>query len=101
MRVERMERDGLMTDAGRAVIERARSDGSWSLLDAVEDLVVPEDLAAALAARRSARENFDAFPPGARKVILQWIVQAKRPETRRRRIEETAEKAERNERAHQ
>lgn len=100
-RIERLEREGLMTDAGRAVIDRARADGSWTLLDDVENLLVPDDLAAALDARPSARRHFDAFPPSARRALLEWIVQAKRSETRRRRIEETAERAENNERANQ
>ncbi|HSP37271.1 MAG TPA: YdeI/OmpD-associated family protein [Frankiaceae bacterium] len=101
IRVERLERAGLMTDAGRAVLERARQDGSWTLLDEVENLVVPDDLAAEFAARPGARDNFDAFPRGVRRGILEWIVHAKRPETRRQRVEETAVRAERNERAHQ
>jgi uncharacterized protein YdeI (YjbR/CyaY-like superfamily) len=100
-RIERLEQDGLMTDAGRAVIEGARQNGSWTLLDAVEDGIVPDDLAAALDARGPARRNFDAFPWSARRALLEWIVQAKRPETRRRRIEETAARAEQNERANQ
>lgn len=52
VRIERLERDGLMTDAGRAVIQRAKADGSWTLLDAVEDGIVPDDLRDALAPGR-------------------------------------------------
>jgi uncharacterized protein YdeI (YjbR/CyaY-like superfamily) len=100
-RIERLERDGLLTDAGRAVVERAEQDGSWTLLDEVENLTVPEDLVVELAARPPARENFDAFPPGIRRGILEWIVRAKRTETRRRRVEETAVLAHRNQRANQ
>jgi uncharacterized protein YdeI (YjbR/CyaY-like superfamily) len=100
-RVERLEQEGRMTDAGRAVIQRAKADGSWTLLDDVENLVVPDDLAAALAERPPAREHFDAFPRGVRRSILEWIAQAKRPETRGRRVEETATLAARNERANQ
>ena len=100
-RVERLERDGLMTDAGRAAIEAAKRNGSWSLLDSVEALEEPDDLAAALNASPAARANFDAFPPSARKVILTWIATAKREETRRKRIEETARLAAENARANQ
>ncbi len=46
-RIERLEAEGLMTPAGAAVIAAAKADGSWTLLDDVEDLVVPDDLAAA------------------------------------------------------
>jgi uncharacterized protein YdeI (YjbR/CyaY-like superfamily) len=77
------------------------TDGSWTLLDDVENLLVPDDLAAALRAHPPALENFQAFPRGVRRSILEWIVQAKRPETRQRRIAETAALAARNERAHQ
>ncbi len=100
-RVERLLAEGLMTPAGLAVIEAAKADGSWTLLDAVEDLVVPDDLAAALDAHPPARAHWEAFPRSARRGILEWIVQARRPETRARRVAETAEKASRNERANQ
>jgi uncharacterized protein YdeI (YjbR/CyaY-like superfamily) len=98
-RVDRLIADRRMTAAGLAVIERARQDGSWELLDAVERLEVPADLAAALRARPPAEANFAAFPPSARKMLLAWVVTAKRPETRAARIAEIAGKAERNERA--
>lgn len=45
-RVERLIAEGLMTPAGLAVIDAAKADGSWTGLDEVEDLVVPDDLAA-------------------------------------------------------
>ena len=100
-RVERLVEAGLMLPAGLAVIEDAKRRGTWTLLDEVEDLIVPDDLAAAFAANPPAGPNWDAFPRSARRGILEWIVQAKRPETRARRIEETASKAARNERANQ
>jgi len=100
-RVADLRRDGLMTAAGEAVIAAAEADGSWGLLDAVERLEVPTDLAAAFADHPPAQDNWDAFPRSARRGILEWIVQAKRPETRVRRIEETAVKAARGERANQ
>lgn len=100
-RVERLERDGRMTDAGRRVIERAKADGTWTLLDDVENLVVPDDLAAAFDARPGAVEQWEGFPRSARRGILEWIVQAKTAPTRERRIIETAEAAARGERANQ
>jgi uncharacterized protein YdeI (YjbR/CyaY-like superfamily) len=100
-RIERLERDGRMTDAGRRVIERAKSDGSWTLLDDVENLVVPDDLAAAFAAHPGSRDQWEAFPRSARRGILEWIVQAKTGATRERRISQTAEAASRGERANQ
>ena len=100
-RIEALEAAGLMTDAGRRVVEAAKADGSWTLLDDVEDLVVPPDLAAAFDAVPGAREQWEAFPRSARRGILEWIVQAKTAPTRARRIAETADKAGRGERANQ
>ena len=100
-RVERLRSAGLMASAGLAVVEAAQADGSWTLLDAVEDLVVPDDLAAAFEAAPPGREHWEAFPRSVKRAILEWIVQARRPETRARRVAETAEKAARNERANQ
>ncbi len=100
-RVERLIADGRMTPTGLAKIEAAQADGSWSLLDAVENLEIPDDLAAELARYPDARARFDAFPPSARRGILEWIVQARRPETRARRVAETARLAQENVRANQ
>lgn len=101
VRIDRLEAEGRMEEAGRRLIEAARADGSWTLLDDVEDLVVPDDLAAAFEAAPGSRARWDAFPPSARRAILGWIVHAKRPETRRRRIEETAAEAAAGRRANQ
>jgi uncharacterized protein YdeI (YjbR/CyaY-like superfamily) len=100
-RIVRLERDGRLIDAGREVIARAKGDGSWTLLDAVEDLIVPGDLAAEFAAHPGSQEHWDAFPRSARRALLEWIVQAKRRETRARRVTEVAIKAARGERANQ
>jgi uncharacterized protein YdeI (YjbR/CyaY-like superfamily) len=100
-RVERLIAQGRMTPAGLAKIEAAKADGSWALLDAVENLEVPDDLAAEFDNYPAARANFDAFPRSARRAILEWIVQAKRPETRANRIAETARLAQENVRANQ
>jgi len=97
-RVERLIADGLMLPAGSAAIEEAKRNGSWTRLDDVENLVVPEDLAAALEANPPARKHWDAFSRSPRRAILEWIGQAKRPDTRARRVAETAENAARNER---
>ncbi|MDX2222203.1 MAG: YdeI/OmpD-associated family protein [Rhodospirillaceae bacterium] len=100
-RVARMIAAGQMTPAGLAKIEAAQRDGSWSKLDGVDALAMPDDLALALAALPKARDNFQAFPPSARRGILEWIVQARRPATRARRVAETARLAARNIRANQ
>ena len=98
-RVERLIASGRMQPAGLAAIERAKADGSWTVLDGPERLEVPPDLAAALDAHPPAAERFAAFPPSARKQMLSWVATAVRPETRASRIEQIAVKAARNERA--
>ena len=90
-RVARLEAEGRMTDAGRAVVAAARADGSWTILELVEDLVVPDDLSEALEARAGARERWEALPPTARRAFLRWLVTAKRAPTRAARVAETAE----------
>jgi len=92
-RVERLLAQGLMAPAGLAAIEAAKANGSWTLLDDVEDLVVPDDLAAALEASPAASRYFAGFSSSAVKMILYWIATAKRPETRAKRIAETIESA--------
>ena len=98
-RVERLIAEGRMAPAGLAAIEVAKANGTWTILDAVERLEVPDDLAAALADRPPAREEWDAFPRSARRGILEWIAIARRPETRAARILEAATLAQRGERA--
>ena len=84
-RVEKLIREGLMTPAGLAKVEAAKKDGSWNRLDAVEDLVAPEDLRKALA-DESAEKGYEAFNDSVKKQILWWIASAKTPQTRLRRI---------------
>ncbi len=100
-RVARMVQQGLMAPAGLAKVTAAKADGSWSALDAVEDLEIPADLEIALAALPRAAENFDSFPRSAKRGILEWIANAKRAETRQARVAETARLASQNERANQ
>jgi uncharacterized protein YdeI (YjbR/CyaY-like superfamily) len=100
-RVERTIEMGLMTPAGLEKIYAAKQDGSWHALDAVEVLEIPPDLEAALASYPSARRNFDAFPRFVKRGILEWIATAKRPQTRAKRVEETARLAEDNIQANQ
>jgi uncharacterized protein YdeI (YjbR/CyaY-like superfamily) len=98
-RVARLMAGGRMAPAGVAAIERAKANGSWDVLESVERLDVPDDLATALSAYPPASANFAAFPPSARKLLLGWVAVAVRPGTRAARITAIAEAAARNERA--
>ncbi len=87
--VAKADASGLMTARGRALIAAAKANGMWTFLDDVEAGLVPDDLAEALDAA-GARETFDAFPRSNRRAVLEWIKQAKRADTRAKRIAETA-----------
>jgi uncharacterized protein YdeI (YjbR/CyaY-like superfamily) len=100
-RAEKMIETGRMTPAGLAKIEAAQRDGSWNALDAIEALEIPPDLATALSANPIAQQNFDAFPRSVKRGILEWISIAKKPETRAKRVKETARLASENIRANQ
>ncbi|MGX1792481.1 YdeI/OmpD-associated family protein [Microbacterium sp. NPDC055312] len=85
-RIAELEAAGMLAPAGIRVIEAAKADGSWSVLDGPEAGIEPDDLAAALDAVPAARENWDAFPPSAKKLGLTNLAMAKRAETRASRI---------------
>lgn len=85
-RLVELESTGLLAEAGIRVIEAAKADGSWSMLDGPEAGIEPEDLTIALDAVPAAREAWDAFPRSAKKLGLTLIATAKRPETRAARI---------------
>ncbi len=100
-RVEKLIANGLMMPAGLAKVEAAKQDGSWFRLDAVDALEIPQDLVEALTAYPNAERYFEAFPRSVKRAILEWISNARKPETRAKRIAETARLAEMNVRANQ
>lgn len=100
-RISRLIKDGRMTPAGIKKIEAAKADGTWSTLDPVDTLQIPQHLAKALSKNKKALNYFNAFPPGIKKQLVYWVLSAKRDETRASRIKEIVSKAARNERANQ
>ena len=100
-RIERLTAAGLMDPSGQELIDLAKSTGTWDLLADAQNLIIPADLASALARNPQADKHFQAFPPSARRAILEWITLAKRPETRARRIQQTVTQAAHNQRANQ
>ena len=83
----------LMQEAGFKSIAIAKENGSWTILDKVEALEVPDDLHAAFAKHQGSGEFFDSLSKSAKKNLLYWVISAKRPETRQKRIGEIAENA--------
>lgn len=80
-----------MKEAGFKSIAIAKENGSWTILDGVEALEMPEDLIRELANHKGSTEYFDSLSNSAKKILLYWIMSAKRPETRQKRILEIAE----------
>jgi uncharacterized protein YdeI (YjbR/CyaY-like superfamily) len=91
-RVARLRREGRMRPSGEAAVAAAIRSGLWEADAAVDALVVPEDLAAALTARGSLAA-FEATAPSYRRNVLRWIARAKSAPTRRTRIDAVAEAA--------
>jgi uncharacterized protein YdeI (YjbR/CyaY-like superfamily) len=81
---------GKMTEAGLKCIEIAKQNGTWTILDEVEELIIPKDLESAFDNLPGSMEFFQSLTKTSRKVMLQWIVMAKQNETRQKRILEIA-----------
>ena len=82
---------GMMTQAGSDIIETAKQNGSWTILDEIDALIIPDDLATALNAKISAMECFLSLSKSKRKLALYQLMIAKRQETREKRITEILE----------
>lgn len=83
---EELTTKGLMHNSGLRTVETAKLNGSWTALDDVENGIIPEDLEIAFHKNREAFNNYKDFAPSYRKSYLYWLNQAKREETRKRRI---------------
>lgn len=92
-KVQRLIDEGLMMQAGHESIETAKQNGSWAILDGAEELAIPKDLEKAFTTQRGSKQFFLSLSKSVRKAILQWLILAKRPETRQNRINEIAELA--------
>ncbi|WP_415856038.1 YdeI/OmpD-associated family protein [Sinomonas sp. G460-2] len=85
--VERLEEAGLMTEAGRAVVNSAKEDGRWEAAYAGQaSAEVPQDLADAIAANPEAQAMFDVLTAVNRYALIYRTESAKKPETRARKI---------------
>lgn len=89
-KVSQLIKNNLMQDAGYKSIEIAKENGSWSLLDEVEALITPSDLTDELSKHKGAQEFFNGLSNSAKKILLYWVISAKRKETREKRVTEIA-----------
>ena len=87
-KVQNLIAEGRMTTAGLACIDIAKQNGSWTILDTVEALIIPNDLSKAFKTQKGSKDFFMSLPKSIKKRILQWLVLAKREETRLNRIHE-------------
>lgn len=95
-KVDALINQGLMKEAGYKSIQVAKENGSWTILDSVEDLIVPTDLKEALTQLQGAWKYFEALSNSNKKILLYWVVSAKRDETRRKRVLEIVQSASQN-----
>jgi len=93
VKVAQFEKEGLMTSAAMKTIEVAKKNGMWTMLDSVEDLIIPDDLEDSLQKHPTSKDYFLSLSKSMKKQLLYWVVSAKRPETRSKRIEEIASNA--------
>ena len=100
-KVERLIGEGLMTKAGFESIETAKQNGSWTILDEAEALLIPKDLDDEFQKRPKAKNYFLGLSRSDKRNILQWLVLAKREETRQKRIAEIVELADQNQKPKQ
>jgi uncharacterized protein YdeI (YjbR/CyaY-like superfamily) len=88
-RAEKLIQSNQMTKKGLEMIDLAKKTGTWLALKEVQASILPDDLIIALAKNKIAKQNFDSFPPSSKRIILEWILNAKKEETRIKRIQET------------
>jgi uncharacterized protein YdeI (YjbR/CyaY-like superfamily) len=98
-RVAALTSRGLMTENGQKMIDLAKRTGTWKALEEIDAISIPGDLQIAFNKNKKALKYFEAFSPSSKKIILHWIMEAKRSETRQKRIKETVVLAAKNLRA--
>jgi uncharacterized protein YdeI (YjbR/CyaY-like superfamily) len=92
-KVARLSEAGLMAQAGLNTVEIAKQNGSWTILDEAEALIIPNDLELEFQKSPNSKDYFLSLSRSDKRIILQWLTMAKRSETRMKRIEEIVELA--------
>nr|WP_321244700.1 YdeI/OmpD-associated family protein [uncultured Psychroserpens sp.] len=86
--IKELTKAGLMHQSGLTKIKKGKQNGSWTALDNVEKGIIPKELQDAFDNNQKAFTNYNSFSPSYRKSYLYWLNQAKREETRQKRIAE-------------
>lgn len=92
-KVETLIDQGLMEEAGYNSIETAKENGFWTILDNVEALEIPEDLKEEFENHKGSLAYFEGLSKSEKKILLHWVISAKRKETRQKRVSLIAENA--------
>ena len=99
--IKKLIEENKMHQSGLDTINGAKQNGSWTALDDVENLIIPADLQSGFNNNPIAYENYKSFAPGYRKSYLGWLNQAKREETRLKRIQQIIELCKNNKKSPQ
>lgn len=94
--IDELIEQNLIHESGLQSVKIAKENGSWFALEAVENLIIPDDLQIEFNRNSIAFENYQNFAPSYRKGYLYWLNQAKREATRLKRIQEIIELCEAN-----
>lgn len=100
-KISKLEAEGRLTDAAYEMIALAKSTSTWTALNDVENLVIPDDLKEVFNQYDHSIKNWEQFPRNIKRSHLEWILNAKRPATRKKRINLIASMAEENKKANQ
>ncbi|WP_028979742.1 YdeI/OmpD-associated family protein [Sporocytophaga myxococcoides] len=92
-KVARLIQNNLMTKAGLDSINTAKQNGTWDIMQDIEELIIPEDLTIELNKYESSMDFFQSQSKSIKITMMHWVVTAKRIETRKKRIEEIARMA--------
>jgi uncharacterized protein YdeI (YjbR/CyaY-like superfamily) len=84
--IERLIHSGKMTAAGLTAVHRAKQNGSWIQLDEVDNLQIPAALESAFIKNKAANDFYHSLSNSNKKLILQWVILAKRDTTKATRI---------------
>jgi uncharacterized protein YdeI (YjbR/CyaY-like superfamily) len=95
-RFAKLEKEGRMTDVGRASVELSKRLGLWDYMNDVDQLIKPKDFVQHLEKYPNATENFDAFGAASKRFMLRYIKIAKTEATRIKRIEQISMLAQQN-----
>lgn len=100
-KVKRLIEEGLMRQSGFDVIDKAKENGSWNILDEAEALLIPKDLEDEFLKKPKAKKYFLSLSRSDKRNILQWLILSKKMVTRQKRINEIVDLADQNQKPKQ